>query len=403
MSVKKMKQFEDHIREAFEGHEAPYNPKAWSKLEASLGGKLGGFSSSLKIASVVAVIATSGFGLNYFSDSNSEITNSIEPTQISTSAAQLEVKNADSNEEVPIQLTDESSANEASAVLASTAEVEQSDLKVETAFAASVVAAAPKIKEPKLPKQALEISTSNACLGELIEFRVETDKSVVWEFGDGKVQYGKSVAHRYSSAGVYIAKVSVLDNRDQAMQVLNSSELRINDIPNPDFEFERPCDNAQASIVFDASNPEIQNIWKLGDGSVLEGAHVEHKYEKMGFFKAKHIVENEFGCRDSVTKRVAVCRAYNLLAPKSFNPSLGGWFPIGLKKGDVSFDLKIMDSEAGDLVFQSSNSQDEWDGVVAHSGKKSKSGQSFLWIAVVKDATGKISENGGDIQIVDSE
>ena len=67
MSVKKMKQFEDHIREAFEGHEAPYNPKAWSKLEASLGGKLGGFSSSLKIASVVAVIATSGFGLNYFS------------------------------------------------------------------------------------------------------------------------------------------------------------------------------------------------------------------------------------------------------------------------------------------------------------------------------------------------
>ena len=50
MSVKKMKQFEDHIREAFEGHEAPYNPKAWSKLEASLGGKLGGFSSSLKIA-----------------------------------------------------------------------------------------------------------------------------------------------------------------------------------------------------------------------------------------------------------------------------------------------------------------------------------------------------------------
>lgn len=391
-----MKQFDDHIREAFEGHEVSYNANAWKRLESALGGGKSGISGSLKIASVLAVITASGLGMVYLNNNEATIPAPQEIAQVSAASTEVE-KPA----ELPVEtkeLQGEASADEQTVS-------ENESILLEPKPEATQIAAVipPKIKEPKLPKRILTISVEKACLGELIEFRVETNKLVIWEFGDGKVQHGQSVAHRYSQTGTFVAQASILDENDQSMEVLKSSEIKINEAPDPEFEFERPCDNAEASIVFDASNSESRNIWKLGDGSVLEGAHVEHQYEKMGFFKAKHIVQNEFGCMDSVTKRVAVCRAYNLLAPKSFDPSTEGWFPIGLKKGDVSFDLKILDPEAGAVAFQSTNSQDEWNGVVAHSGKKSKSGQSYLWIAVVTDTSGKISEYGGEIQIVDNE
>jgi hypothetical protein len=387
MSVKKLKQFDDHIGDTFEGFEAPYNPKAWNRIESKLGGG-SSFAGGLKIASVVAVIALGGAAAFYFSSSD-EIPAEVQETIV-----------AEIPESKPLP-------NETSKEIASLAEAASSIVQEEAADPAPIestpsptttaasVSATPPI-EPDVEEQLnVVLSKNQACLGEVVEFSLDTDRDVVWEFGDGKSQFGKSVRHRYSAAGEYEATASILGENDETLKMIKSSKLKVNKLPNPEFEMEG-CDDAGALITFYSLQPSSKNFWKLGNGQVIEGTQVEHRYAKRGFHKATHIVENEFGCIDSSVQRVKICRAFNLLAPPQFDPTAGTWFPIGLIMSNLEFDLKIIDPE-GAVAFTSTDTENKWDGAEANPG------QVYGWIATVKDTNGQKSEYGGQIEIVGNE
>ena len=109
------------------------------------------------------------------------------------------------------------------------------------------------------------------------------------------------------------------------------------------------------------------------------------------------VVRSSAGCKDSSVKSVRILRAYNLMATTVYNPEVGKWLPLGLKKEGVSFRLRIID-QAGKTVFTSIDLNNEWDGSTAENMKVSN-GDLFYWVAQVTDVNGKINEYGNSLLI----
>ena len=85
------------------------------------------------------------------------------------------------------------------------------------------------------------------------------------------------------------------------------------------------------------------------------------------------------------------------MATTVYNPKVGKWLPLGLKKEGVSFRLRIINQE-GKTVFTSINSNNEWDGSTAEK-KEVSNGDLFYWVAQVTDVNGRISEYGNSLLI----
>ena len=85
------------------------------------------------------------------------------------------------------------------------------------------------------------------------------------------------------------------------------------------------------------------------------------------------------------------------MATTVYNPKVGKWLPLGLKKEGVSFRLRIINQE-GKTVFTSINSNNEWDGSTAEK-KGVSNGDLFYWVAQVTDVNGRISEYGNSLLI----
>lgn len=116
-----------------------------------------------------------------------------------------------------------------------------------------------------------------------------------WEFGDGEMGYGEQVTHAYAKAGIYIVKLTVVDDDNGiAVDFLlvtvlgpggsggNKAPTAVagNDLstaPNTKVSF-----NGSASTDADGT---IQNYtWSFGDGTFGYGAAVDHTYATPGVY-----------------------------------------------------------------------------------------------------------------------
>ena len=104
--------------------------------------------------------------------------------------------------------------------------------------------------------------------------------------------------------------------------------------------------------------------WSFGDGTDLHfDMDTEHHYENAGNYNIKLVVENEFGCTDSITKQVIIHPNFELFIPNSFTPDgdrINDTF--GCKGYGIStYTISIL-NRWGELVFNSNDINIEWDG-----------------------------------------
>jgi hypothetical protein len=123
-----------------------------------------------------------------------------------------------------------------------------------------------------------------------------------WDFGDGTLtKGGPNMSHSYSKGGRYIVWVSVDEQkRTSCPRDSELIEVYVNSRPIAEAGPNQVCCVNKES-VFDASgshDPDgdsLDYFWQFGDGAVLKGKKVTHKYVRAGQYKVTLTVNDNAG------------------------------------------------------------------------------------------------------------
>ena len=131
--------------------------------------------------------------------------------------------------------------------------------------------------------------------------------SYSWSLGDGNINSGSSIVHKYLSAGTFSLKLVVANNlacRDSMMK-----NIVVN--PSPDAAFSindsMQCLKGNSFVFSNFKQSFISSRqWWFGDLTTDTGISVIHQYSNSGSFPVKLLVTNAFNCFDSANKNVIV-------------------------------------------------------------------------------------------------
>ena len=125
-----------------------------------------------------------------------------------------------------------------------------------------------------------------------------TIETYSWTFGDGTSASGPTVAHTYSTSGIFTTTLSVLGSKgltSQASMTINVSTAtppQTYPPPTADISTSGSMGEVPLTVDFDGSGsttqqpPLISYDWSFGDGSTGSGATISHTYTTTGVYTA---------------------------------------------------------------------------------------------------------------------
>ncbi|MFN4124063.1 MAG: gliding motility-associated C-terminal domain-containing protein [Flavobacteriales bacterium] len=88
-----------------------------------------------------------------------------------------------------------------------------------------------------------------------------------------------------------------------------------------------------------------------------------HTFQDTGAYLLTHIVSNDFGCTDSVSRLIKVTLGYRIYIPNAFTPNNDGLNDLFMVYGDGIEDFHIMIfNRWGEMMYQSYDIESGWDG-----------------------------------------
>jgi len=150
--------------------------------------------------------------------------------------------------------------------------------------------------------------------------------SYAWTFGDGSNAVGPTAIHIYTTAGTFIAVLTIIDD-DGAMStasrqiVVSAPE---NEPPTATFSATPMTGPAPLTVAFDASATDDPDgtiasfDWATGDGSTLSGVAPVYTYTAPGTYAVVLTVEDDRGAPAIATRTIQVTAPGNQLPVASF-------------------------------------------------------------------------------------
>jgi len=143
--------------------------------------------------------------------------------------------------------------------------------------------------------------------------------------------------------------------------------IKVYEIPIAEF-YPNPYETIVDQGVITFSNESVSSEsllynWDFGDGNTSEQNNPDHIYNQVGVFLVKLLVETSNGCINRIEKEVVIHPDAQVFPPNAFTPDGDGINDIfeikgvGIKK----YNVKIF-SRWGELVFESNNIEEHWDG-----------------------------------------
>jgi len=132
-----------------------------------------------------------------------------------------------------------------------------------------------------------------------------------------------------------------------------------------DFYQDETAETSGNVVLTDRSLHAATWNWSFGDGNGSTESDPTHTFTGVGAFKITQIVDNGYGCPDTLVKTIDVSPTANLWVPDAFSPNTDGLNDIFLAIG-VRIDQFSMDifDRWGERVFASGNIEQGWDGTL---------------------------------------
>ena len=225
--------------------------------------------------------------------------------------------------------------------------------------------------------------------------------SSVWRIGDF-VFSGLDFTYTFDDEGDYSIELKVVSTHGCADK--SSQLFKLSDKPNADFYFSPQSIttlNSEVSFINLSTNADIYQ-WSFGDSLQSQDFEPTKNYFDAGTYKVKLLIEDQLGCKDSITKSLLVENELIYYLPTSFTPDGDGvndFFGIrGFRLDsyqEFSFDIT---NRWGDKIFSTNDVYSHWDG-------KSSDGSNiipglYFWTVTIRDELGKLTKEIGEVTLL---
>ncbi len=153
---------------------------------------------------------------------------------------------------------------------------------------------------------------NNVCFGTAVDF---SDSTIIadppsvtfmynWDFGDGSNSNAQNPSHTYASAGTYTVKLISTYGNTGCKDSINKT-VDVQSFPIASYTVNAGC-AYDTTIFTNTSTDNTLNYWELGDGTLANSQDTSHLYASAGVYTTKLVVENNYGCKDSLSQLIQI-------------------------------------------------------------------------------------------------
>ena len=154
----------------------------------------------------------------------------------------------------------------------------------------------------------------SGCIFEQLKFSNKTNGNIskyIWNYGDGTGSLNNPIAyHSYSNSGVF--PVTLLVQAQNGCIDSIRQNILVNPKPIVNFSIINTCANDSLNLKANLINNNYSYLWDDTKGSLLQGSDVNTIFKTGGIRNIKLIVEDQLGCKDSITKPVNILNQPNV-------------------------------------------------------------------------------------------
>jgi gliding motility-associated-like protein len=235
---------------------------------------------------------------------------------------------------------------------------------------------------------------------------IDESYHIVWYFGDGDSTVNViSPTHVYDKPGVYDVRVEVTSPIGCYKYADFVKLIVIEAPPVADFacDPETGLTNFNSTVQFiDKSTGAEHWNWQIGPKHTTLEQNPSYTFPDTGKVSVRLIVTHPAGCKDSITKEIDIRPEITWYMPNAFTPNGDGtnddFFGKGFLNGVTNFKMSIW-NRWGEMVYETSNPNDKWNGEKRNSGGLSPEGV-YIYVVTFTGPRGEPNEYKGYATLV---
>jgi gliding motility-associated-like protein len=252
-------------------------------------------------------------------------------------------------------------------------------------------------------------NTFENCVPGTIQFAnlsepINSDYQIDWDFGDGNISEQISPSHTYETPGTFDVSLSITSPIGCETDTVFEELILITPAPEANFSFSpTELDIFNSTVNFtDQSSLADRWFWSFNGRGTSINPNPTFTFQDTGRQEILLVVENFNGCRDTIIQELDIKPVITYHLPNAFTPNNDSkndeFRGVGYLNGIRSFEMGIW-NRWGELIFNTSNPEDGWNGRKNNSGKRAPNGV-YTYIVKFTGPRGRPYEFNGLITLI---
>jgi len=259
------------------------------------------------------------------------------------------------------------------------------------------------------PELDFQLGTTEGCPILAVQFydssTSQTPLTYLWSFGDGTYSSQAAPLHHYNEPGFYDVSVTIMTTSGciDTLSLYLQNAIHVYPVPTAGFSFtpDEVWEWEPYITFFDESKDNISCELFPGDGTKYSiCATIEHTYQDTGWVYPMQVVVNDYGCTDTLVKKVFVRPEFTFYPPNTFTPDGDGlndvWWPRVYAAKE--YELYVFD-RWGHIVFETTSTEVGWNGIVKGGSEIAPTGV-YQYLAKCWDRNGREYHYVGNVHLL---
>ena len=229
---------------------------------------------------------------------------------------------------------------------------------------------------------------------------IDTSFDIIWNFGDGGTSSDISPSYEYKDVGTFTVSIEITSPFDCTYKETFNDWITIKDSPIADFSFfPEESTNFSPQVFFtDESSLDVERWqWDFDGKGASRDQNPSFIFRDTGLQEIVLLVTSENGCVDTTSAFIDIIPIDRYTLPNAFTPNNDDkndiYLGVGTLENISDFNMKIW-NRWGDLVFETNNQYEGWNGRKLNSGPLLSAGVYVVLVNYESARDGMIQHKG---------